>query len=399
MFKRDINSLLRVSAVNYQANTNSTNINLGNINNSINIMPSSSSSKSNDFFSSPKFKLILLAGMVLQNSATVLLGRYTRSGVALEERYVVNHLIVVTEIGKLLLSCVFEHFSSNGELKKSIKENIIDRPKDALKIMIPAMLYLVQNTLLYVALANLAAPLFQVTYQTKLVTTAIVSVIMLNRKYSFQQWVCLVTLSVGVAVVVLDQTSDKSAAASNNSGQSIFVGLVAVSIACISSALAGVYFEKVIKVTVVGDGEKKLASVWMRNIQLAFFTIITALIQGAFSNDASAVHPETGAALAYFHGFTFWPWVLVGLQAGGGLLVAAVIKYADNVLKGLATGVSVCFATAVSFVCFGTPVTGQFFVGATVILCSVYVFSNPIKTNNGKETEFSGIAIKPLLPK
>lgn len=336
--------------------------------------------------------MILLAGMVLQNSATVLVGRYTRSGVRPEDRYVVNHLIVVTEIGKLLLSCVFEYVTTNGELKASIKENIIDRPYDALKIMIPALLYLIQNTLLYVALTNLTAPLFQVTYQAKLVTTACVSVIMLNRKYSVQQWVCLVTLSAGVAVVVLDSKGDDKKDSESKDGQSLFVGLTAVCIACLSSALAGVYFEKVIKTASSGD-KKKPVSVWMRNIQLAFFTIITALMQGMWTKS----DPET-ENLTYFHGFTFWPWVLVGLQAGGGLLVAAVIKYADNVLKGLATGVSVCFATAMSFLLFATPISSQFLVGATVILVSVYFFSNPLKKEKSL-SDVGGSEMKNMLPK
>merc|ERR1712241_1008710 len=109
----------------------------------------------------------------------------------------------------------------------------------------------------------------------------------------------------------------------------------------------------------------------MRNIQLAFFTIITALLQGMWSK-------EGDSSQHYFHGFTFWAWVLVFLQAGGGLLVAAVIKYADNVLKGLATGVSVCFATAVSTVLFGTPISGQFGIGASMILVAVYFFSNRV---------------------
>ena len=87
----------------------------------------------------------------------------------------------------------------------SIQLHILDRPKDALKILVPALLYLLQNSLLYVALSNLTAPIFQVTYQGKLVTTAVVSVIMLQRKYSFQQWVCLVALSLGVAIVVLGE--------------------------------------------------------------------------------------------------------------------------------------------------------------------------------------------------
>jgi UDP-galactose transporter len=352
------------------------------------------------FLNSPAFKLILLTGMVLQNSATVLVGRYTRRpDIPSADLYVVNHLILVTEIGKLLLSCVFEHFTTNGQLMQSIQQNIIDQPYDALKIMVPALLYLVQNSLLYVALSNLTAPLFQVTYQAKLVTTAIVSVMMLNRKYSPQQWVCLVALSLGVAIVVLGETGSDSKKGPQTGSQSLTTGLGAVMIACLSSALAGVYFEKVVKN--VGATDKSMpVSVWMRNIQLAFFTILTALVQGWWSAKPSEA---TGVNLPYFHGFNSWVWILVFLQAGGGLLVAAVIKYADNVLKGLATGVSVCFATGVSTLLFGTPIGTQFSIGATMILTSVYIFSNPIKGRQSQGSPLSPsrdpMELKPMLPK
>eukprot|EP00934_Nitzschia_sp_Nitz4_P006187 Nitzschia sp. Nitz4//scaffold79_size90958//74595//75632//NITZ4_005038-RA/size90958-processed-gene-0.98-mRNA-1//1//CDS//3329558288//6177//frame0 len=325
--------------------------------------------------SASSFKLMLLAAMVLQNSSTVLVGRYTRSSVKEEDLYLVNHLILVTEVGKLVLSCVFEYVTTDGKLVESIQSNIIDKPYDALKIAVPALLYLLQNSLLYVALSNLTAPIFQVTYQAKLVTTAIVSVLMLNRKYSPQQWICLVVLSLGVSIVVLGEKGSKSESVSGE--QSLALGLMAVTVACLSSALAGVYFEKVVKGAGAPSSEKaKPVSVWMRNIQLAFFTIWTALFQGWY---ASLSATGGAATKPYFHGFTGWVWLLVLLQAGGGLLVAAVIKYADNVLKGLATGVSVCFATAVSTVLFGTPIGGQFMVGASMILASVYFFSNPIK--------------------
>lgn len=353
-----------------------------------------------DFFSTPTFKLILLAGMVLQNSVTVLVGRYTRSGVRVEDRYVVSHLLLVTEMGKLLLSCVFEYFGTNGGLVESFRSNIVDRPFDALKIMIPAVLYLVQNNLLYLALSNLTAPLFQVTYQGKLVTTAIISVIMLNRKYSLQQWICLVALSLGVAIVVLDEKKEGSSNENEKeekTPESLVVGLISVTVACVSSALAGVYFEKVVKTSSTGDNQKPV-SVWMRNIQLAFFTIITILFQGMWSKEDE----NSAASQYYFHGFTSWAWVLVCLQAGGGLLVAAVIKYADNVLKGLATGVSVCFATVMSAMLFGTPISGQFSVGALMILLSVYIFSNPINTKEKMHVPSSmdsSTEMKGILPK
>ena len=268
------------------------------------------------------FKLMLLVGMVLQNSSTVLVGRYTRSSVAKEELYNVNHLICICELAKLVLSMVLEGYSLGGvdALVESIQLHIVSKPLDALKILVPALLYLVQNTLLYVALSNLTAPIFQVTYQGKLVTTALVSVLMLQRSYSPQQWICLCLLSLGVAIAVLGESSGSSSATDKPVHTNLVIGLTAVTIACLSSALAGVYFEKVLKKP---GNEKQPASLWMRNMQLASFSVIIAAGQGMYQGGGAALEDTS---TGYFHGFTFWVWILVGLQAGGGLLVAAVIK-------------------------------------------------------------------------
>ena len=88
----------------------------------------------------------------------------------------------------------------------------------------------------------------------------------------------------------------------------------------------------------------------------------------------------SGAVLVYrvptrFWLDTGWVWLLVLLQASGGLLVASVMKYADNVLKGLATGVSVVVSTVLSMIIFGTPLTTPFVIGAIMILTSVHGFS------------------------
>jgi UDP-sugar transporter A1/2/3 len=331
------------------------------------------------------FKLLLLAMMVLQNSSTVLVGRFTRAGVPEAELYDVNHLITICELSKLLLSAALEYYTTDGQLWQSLDMHILQRPTDALKISVPAILYLVQNTLLYVALTNLTAPIFQVTYQAKLVTTAIVSVFMLKRTYTAQQWTSLVAISLGVAIVVLGEKSSSSSSKSTEStatAGNLVTGLTAVSIACFSSAMAGVYFEFVLKKP--ADASKSAAaqpSLWMRNIQLAFFSVVIAILQGLWKSNSAAAVATVGTALtakSYLHGFSFWTWILVALQAGGGLLVAAVIKYADNVLKGLATGVSVVLSTALSMVFFGTPLTGQFAVGGAIILAAVYLFSNPL---------------------
>mmetsp|Transcript_19846 Transcript_19846/g.24480 ORF Transcript_19846/g.24480 Transcript_19846/m.24480 type:complete len:387 (+) Transcript_19846:306-1466(+) len=334
---------------------------------------------------SGSFRFFLLFLMVLQNSSVVLVGRYTRDSKTTEELYVVNHLIIITEFGKLVLASLLEYQVTNGKLWNSIQTNIIQVPLDALKISIPSMLYLLQNTLLYVALSNLSAPMFQVTYQSKLLTTALVSVVMLQRKYTVKQWACLTILGVGVAVVVLGASSsseESSTIDAEKPVQSLSKGLGAVTIACFSSALAGVYFEKVLKKTTsTASGEQKApVSLWMRNIQMAFFSVLIALVNGYRVTGDDSDKP-------FLHGFTFWVWVVALLQAGGGLLVAAVIKYADNVLKGLATGVSVVTSTACSMVLFGTPLTLQFAFGAVIILASVYFFSNDMPGSDGKKKE------------
>jgi UDP-sugar transporter A1/2/3 len=200
------------------------------------------------------FQLLLLAMIVLHNSSTVLVGSYTRAGVPKADLYDVNHLITITELSKLLLSAALEYYTTDGQLWQSLDLHILQKPTDALKISVPAILYLVQNTLLYVALTNLTAPIFQVTYQAKLVTTALVSVFMLKRSYSAQQWACLVAISFGVAIVVLGEQSSSSSSSSSSSAAvdkatagNLVTGLTAVSIACFSSAMAGVYFEFVLK--------------------------------------------------------------------------------------------------------------------------------------------------------
>ena len=82
------------------------------------------------------------------------------------------------------------------------------------------------------------------------------------------------------------------------------------------------------------------------------------------------------------------------------MLVAAVIKYADNVLKGMATGVSVATGTFFSTFLFGTSLSAQFGVGSLIILVSVYFFSNDLPAScGGGSKKKQDVEMKPMLPK
>lgn len=78
-----------------------------------------------------------------------------------------------------------------------------------MKVAVPAIVYYIQNNLIYFGATHLDAATAQVTYQIKILTTAVFSVLMLNRKLGTFQWVALVVLFLGVVLVQLQQTTTK----------------------------------------------------------------------------------------------------------------------------------------------------------------------------------------------
>jgi len=72
-----------------------------------------------------------------------------------------------------------------------------------------------------------------------------------------------------------------------------------------------------------------------------------------------------------------WVWWVVVMQAFGGLLVAVVVKYADNILKGFATSLAIIVSCVVSVVLWGFVISAQFALGTCLVLGAVYMYSLP----------------------
>lgn len=200
----------------------------------------------------------------------------------------------------------------------------------------------------------------QVTYQLKILTTALFSVLMLNRSLSRLQWASLLLLFTGVAIVQAQQAGGGSPRPLD---QNPGAGLAAVVASCLSSGFAGVYFEKILK----GSS----GSVWLRNLQLGLFGTALGLV-GLWWAEGTAV-----AHRGFFFGYTPAVWGVVLNQAFGGLLVAVVVKYADNILKGFATSLSIVLSTVASIRLFGFHVDPLFALGAGLVIGAVYLYSLP----------------------
>merc|ERR1711936_636984 len=87
---------------------------------------------------------------------------------------------------------------------------IVCKPRETVKLIIPSGLYAMQNNLLYLALSNLDAATYQVTYQLKILTTAIFSVCLLRKQIQPMQWISLLMLTIGVALVQLPEDTFSS---------------------------------------------------------------------------------------------------------------------------------------------------------------------------------------------
>uniref|UniRef100_A0A8C3KXD8 Solute carrier family 35 member A2 n=1 Tax=Calidris pygmaea TaxID=425635 RepID=A0A8C3KXD8_9CHAR len=187
----------------------------------------------------------------------------------------------------------------------------------------------------------------QVTYQLKILTTALFSVLLLGTSLSRLQWLSLALLFAGVALVQAEQARGAtSGTGPEGPPQSYAVGLAAVAASCLSSGFAGVYFEKLLKTTG--------GSIWVRNVQLG--AVGTAVgLAAMVAAEGSAV-----ATLGFFYGYNPAVWAVVVNQAAGGLLVAVVVRYADNILKGFATALSIVASTVASVHLFGFRPRGSF---------------------------------------
>lgn len=165
--------------------------------------------------------------------------------------------------------------------------------------------------------------IFQITFQLKILTTALFSVFLLQRKLLSTQWLALVILLVGV--VLVEQSDSKEGETNPNRSSSTeenrLIGFIGVFAAACCSGFAGVFFERILK----GNGP---SSLWLRNVQLAFCSIPIGLITCIVS-DWSELNEK-----GFFYGYDLYVVYVVVLQAVGGIIVGLVVKYADNLLKG-----------------------------------------------------------------
>ena len=350
-------------------------------------------------------RLICLLVLAVQNSALILLLKYSqnRSG----PRYHPSSLVCLSELTKIILALLLE---ANRIAKSEMKgKSLIARhighslmARQSALLILPAFLYAIQNNLCFVAVGLLTPVNYQLIYQAKILTTALFSLLLLGKRLGRRHWLALLLLLVGVVLVQVGGSVGMISKHRIMRSRE-WIGFVLLMINSVTSGFAGVYFEKITKrgnfnlsprlapltsvkrkggEVVVLEVPKRdyplhepLRSIWVQSVELAVFGLAFSLLLAYLGPDRHRIH-----LLGFFHGIDRLACLIFVMQAVSGLLVAVVIRYADNILKAFATSISIVISSLLPW-CWRGPVdwqqpSGHSLVGSVLVILAVFIYAD-----------------------
>jgi UDP-sugar transporter A1/2/3 len=312
------------------------------------------------------------------------------------KRYLTSTAVFLVEVVKLAISLTMALYDVSKAAPPSMPATSLFFSLtsavfsgDSWKLAIPASLDVLSNSLLYIALSNLRAASFQVTFQLKFLTTAVFGLMLLKRSIPARKCGLLLLLVVGVALVQIPDASSEQMlqddhashhfprslhewkAVKQGSGSSLHkrsatyegieedlltadphlnptIGLLATVGASLASGLGGIYFEKVLK-----DSSNHI-SLWVRNVQLAVYSVFPALFIGIVFRDGEKIAED-----GFFQGYNWAVWSTIVIHALGGIVSAFYASHAQKDARSLATSANIILSIVGSIWLFDFEITAS----------------------------------------
>ena len=118
-------------------------------------------------------------------------------------------------------------------------------------------------------------------------------------------------------------------------------------------------------------------SIWERNFQLATYSVIVLVISTSFENMRKGTNSASHEApsLTFLNGWSFVTVIITILSGGTGLVIAATLKYADAVLKCLATSCAIIVTSVVGYFFFGSVIDVFVSIGMVTVIIAVFNYT------------------------
>lgn len=311
----------------------------------------------------------ILSALTIQNTALVLCMKLSES-----RPYIASIVVASSECVKFTLSCCLVAMFEGKDL---LTMAFVEVPEHAPRFALPSLLYVIQNNLLFEGVRLLSPTVYIVCSQSKILTSAFFGVLMLKSRITSRQFLALCSLIYGMILLQSETKAVRDASVHTSGSVAIdtsisLKGVLIVLLASTTSGFAGTYLEKMYKDTGKSTKTTTKRSIWFRNVQLACFSIPISLCT-AYWQDIERLKSE-----GPFQGFGMLVAIIITLQAIGGLVVAAVMLYASNILKCFAVSASICscaIATKFLFEDSGDDLGVRQVIGIMIVMCSTFMYA------------------------
>ena len=281
----------------------------------------------------------ILIGVCLQNAGYTLVRKYSTQ----TENVSSKEVLLVAEAIKLIIATWLTVTSTEKSDAQGFGINkLLWLLAHSSKMLVLAAIYGTMNILSFVALQYIGAGEFTICAQLKILTTAGFSVIIMRTTLSWARWRALALLVFGCILVASPAFTGPS---KSDAVVLQLFGYGAVLTEVALSGFASIYFEKVVKST------SEVVTIWERNFQLGIYSIImyTGIICYEWNSTSNTRVPWSN--------WSSLTLLVSLLGAGGGLLVAATLKYADSIMKTLAAAGAILLSTVL-----GKPLVVEVFL-------------------------------------
>mmetsp|Transcript_25856 Transcript_25856/g.86928 ORF Transcript_25856/g.86928 Transcript_25856/m.86928 type:complete len:352 (-) Transcript_25856:221-1276(-) len=264
---------------------------------------------------------------------------------------------VFAELFKLAFSiawCGRAYMAGNEQLKRHLSISKADFAQYA----VPALVFFAQNNLSFLALQHMSSSAFQLLMNTRIVTVAILSIIVLRKQFNTLEWVSIVLLMLGAMQY---QLSSCAAAAYRVDSS----GLVIMAAIVCCAAGGNVYTQKVMQ-------KKMDQPLMLQNAMLYLWGVLFNCANWAFS----VLNAPSDAPVAVFGNVGSKEVFSMVFYAAYGLSISVILKRFGAVTRTFINSSAICATALVDVLCFGESVTLLELTTFATIMIAVFIHSN-----------------------
>lgn len=217
-----------------------------------------------------------------------------------------------------------------------------------------AVLYCVNNAVMFWLFARADPGSITLVKSGATVVSAVLLYFVRGLRLSANRWTVIVVQMLGLVVAQYDSCAGRAQLSAR-----VYAALV---MSVVNSSVANVWNERVVQ-------RFEAASLGVKNVYLYMFGAV--LNGGAFAALRATRAAQTPR---FWEGYSAAALCVVGSNALMGIAINCVYKYADAVVKNVATSTTTALLVGVSAVMFGGRRDAMAFVGAALVLAGTFLY-------------------------